>query len=109
MFSMTGSDAATGSAATGVDGADASGTSAAGEVGALCRAASFAAMPCDADDEVADDVADGVESSAPQPLRAKLDAIVAIATKAALATRLSLFIAASIFVKAHAVSNPFKK
>ena len=67
--------------------------------------ASSAALTCDEDD----DVAGGAESSAPQAVNAMLDAIVAIATQAVLPTRLSLFISASVFVKARAVSNPFKK
>ena len=118
MVCATGSEAAAGSAAkaadgaNGAEGADAAGTNAAIEAGVLCCTASLAALTCDEDDEVAEgveDMAGGAESSAPQALKPMLDAIVAMASKAALPRHLSLFISASVFVKARAVSNPFKK
>ncbi|HYS67612.1 MAG TPA: hypothetical protein VEN30_27875 [Paraburkholderia sp.] len=73
----------------------------AGVVAALCAASLFATVG----DEDAEVVEAGAESSAPQPLNVN----VASATKAALARRLSLLMSASSFVKADAVSNPFKK
>jgi len=95
MFCVIGSDAAAGFAA---NGADASSIAAAEEFDGRC-AASLSATPGDAELAVC------VESSAPQALNAK----VATAIKAALARRLSLFMFASGFVKAGAVSIPFKK
>ncbi|MFM0555342.1 hypothetical protein P0D69_30860 [Paraburkholderia sediminicola] len=70
----------------------------AGELAAFGAASLFATAGVE-------DAADGAESSAPQPLNAK----VASATKAALARHFSLLMSASGFVKADAVSNPFKK
>lgn len=95
MFWVIGSEAAVGFAAS-VE--DASSIAAAGAIAASGAASLWAT----AGDE---DVAEGAESSAPQPL----NATVASATRAALARRLSLLMFASSFVKADAVSNPFKK
>ena len=81
MFCVIGSDAAAGSAASG---ADALSIAAAGAVVALCAATLLAAVG----DE---DVEAEPESSAPQPLNAK----VASATKTTLARRVSVFMSAS--------------
>ena len=81
MFCVIGSDVAAGSAASG---AGALSIAAAGAVVALCAAALFPAVG----DE---DVELEPESSAPQPLNAK----VASATKTALARRVSVLISAS--------------
>ena len=68
-------------------------------------------MPCDEDegDEVAEDVVVGEESSAPQPVNAMLDATVAMATKAALARRLSLFISSSVFCESACSLQSFQE
>jgi hypothetical protein len=95
MFCVIGSDAAAGFAASG---ADASSITAADKLAGRC-AASLAVTPGE------EEVAVGAESSAPQALNVK----VASAIKATLARRLSLFMFASVFVKAGAVSIPFKK
>ncbi|WP_157763815.1 hypothetical protein [Paraburkholderia aromaticivorans] len=95
MSCVIGSDAAAGFAAS-VE--DALRIGAAGDV----AAAGAASLLATAGDEEA---ADGAESSAPQPLNAK----VASATNAALARGVSLLMSASGFVMAGAVSNPFKK
>ncbi len=102
MFCVIASDARAGSAAS-VD--DLFSVAAAGKVAedaaavTALLAALFAVTPDDEDASV------DAESSAPQPLSAK----VASATNSALARRLSLLMSASSFVKADAVSNPFKK
>jgi hypothetical protein len=81
---------------------------AAGDDSARCGAALLSATP--GDDDVGDvgdvgDVAVDAESSAPQPFNAK----VASAINAPLARRVCLLMSASVFMKAGAVSNPFKK
>ena len=68
-------------------------------------AASLSATRGAEDVDVVVAVAVDGESSAPQALNAKL----ASASSAMLARRLSLLMSASGFVKASAVSNPFKK
>jgi hypothetical protein len=94
MFCEIASDARAGSAASvddalrGNAGEDAAGV-----------AALFATTPGD-EDALAD-----AESSAPQPASAN----VASATNSAPMRRMSLLMSASSFVKADAVSNPFKK
>lgn len=95
MFCVIGSEAAAGSAASGED---------ALSVGVAREAAAFGAASLFATAGV-EEAADGAESSAPQPLNAK----VVSATKAAHARRWFLLMSASRFVKAGAVSNPFKK
>jgi hypothetical protein len=93
MFCVIASDAAAGSAARG---ADALGMPVAGLTAGICAASLLATL--------GDDGADA-ESSAPQPLNAK----VASATKTVVARSAFLFMSASSFVMADAVSNPFKK
>jgi hypothetical protein len=100
MFCAIGSDAAAGFAASA---AGASG-SAADEIAGR-GAASLSATRGAEDVDVVVAVAVDGESSAPQALNAKL----ASAISAMLARRLSLLMSASGFVKASAVSNPFKK
>jgi hypothetical protein len=100
MFCAIGSDAAAGFAASG---ADASGSAAVKVAGR--GAASLSATRGAEDVDVVVAVAVDGESSAPQALNAKLVS----ASNAMLARRLSLLMAASGFVKASAVSNPFKK
>ena len=95
MFSTMGSDAAAGSTAgieAGLNMAVADGIAAPGAAPLLATSGD-------------EEAADGAASSAPQPLNAK----VASATKATLARPISLFMFASSFVKAHAVSDPFEK
>lgn len=82
MFWVMASDAVAGSAASG---ADALSIPAAGTVVALCAAAALLVVPGD------EDVEAGAESSAPQPLNAK----VASTTKTALARRESVLMSAS--------------
>ena len=95
MFCVIGSDAAAGFAA-GVE--DALSIGAAGDIAASDATSLLATGGVE-------DSADGAESSAPQPLNAR----VASATKAALARRVSLLMSAPGVVNAGAVSNPFKK
>ncbi|PRY08258.1 hypothetical protein [Paraburkholderia sp. BL25I1N1] len=95
MFCVIGSEAAAGSAASGED---ALSSGVAGEPAVFDAMSLFATAGVE-------EAAGGVESSAPHPLNAK----VASATKAALARRLFLLMSATRFVKAGAVSNPFKK
>jgi hypothetical protein len=95
MFCVIGSDAAAGFAASVVD---ASGNAAADNAAGCC----CALLSATGGDE---DVAVTLESSAPQALNAK----VASAIDAMLASRLLLLMSASGFLKTGAVSIPFKK
>lgn len=97
MFCAIGSDALAGFAAKG---AEASGSAADNAAG---RGAASLATP--GDEDVDAEVAVDGESSAPQALNAS----VVSASRAALARRLSLLMSASGFVRAGAVSIPFKK
>jgi hypothetical protein len=101
MFCVIGSDAPTGFAASG---AEASGMGNAADDGARCCAASLAPMPDD--DDVVVDVPTDAESSAPQPFN---DKVASAINAAPLARRVSVLMSASVFVRAGAVSNPFKK
>ena len=102
-FCVMASDARAGFAASADDAFGIAAADNAAEDGASSDASTF-----DEEDALAD-----AESSAPQPLNAHVNAPVnahvASATKRALTGRLSLLMSASGFVKADAVSNPFKK
>jgi hypothetical protein len=104
MRSVVASEAAPGLAATG---AEAAGNASAfafcieGVIAAGCALSSFAA----ADDDAVPPVA---VLSPPQPLRTD-NVEVASATTTTPVRRMSRLMSASSFVKAHAVSNPFKK
>ncbi|MFM0292382.1 hypothetical protein P0D71_15620 [Paraburkholderia sp. RL17-383-BIF-A] len=103
MFCVIGSEAAVGFAAS-VE--DALRIGVAGDIAAP-GAASLPATACD------EDAAEGAESSAPQPLNAKVASATKAenraATRASLVRPLSLLMFCIQFVKADAVSNPFKK
>ena len=98
-FCVMASDVRAGFAASADDAFGIAAADNAAEDGASSDASTF-----DEEDALAD-----AESSAPQPLNAHVNAHVASATKKALTRRLSLLMSASGFVKADAVSNPFKK
>ena len=103
MFGVMASDASAGFAASVEDAFGIAAADNAAEDGASSDAPTF-----DEEDALAD-----AESSAPQPLNAPVNAPVnahvASATNRAFTRRLSLLMSASGFVKADAVSNPFKK